>query len=38
MTARDKTFAWGRVGVGSFDDTGDWTAIKVHGTRVEKPR
>lgn len=38
MTARDKTFAWGRVGVGSFDDTGDWTAIKIHGTRVEKPR
>ena len=38
MTARDKTFAWGRIGVGSFDDTGDWTAIKVHGTRVEKPR
>lgn len=38
MTARDKTFAWGRVGVGSFDDTGDWTAIQIHGTRVEKPR
>jgi hypothetical protein len=38
MTAHDKTFAWGRVGVGSFDDTGDWTAIKIHGTRVEKPR
>jgi hypothetical protein len=38
MTARDKTFVWGRVGVGSFDDTGDWMAVKVHGTRVEKPR
>src|SRR5262245_13792838 len=23
MTAKDKTFAWGRIGVGSFDDTGN---------------
>jgi hypothetical protein len=38
MTATDKTFTQGQVGVGSFDDTGDWTDIKVYGTRIEKPR
>jgi hypothetical protein len=38
MTARDKTFTWGQVGVGSFDDTGDWTDVKVYGQRAEKPR
>jgi hypothetical protein len=36
MTATDKTFAWGQVGVGSFDDTGDWRDVKVSGVRVEK--
>jgi hypothetical protein len=24
MTATDRTFTWGRVGLGSFDDTGNW--------------
>jgi hypothetical protein len=38
MTATDKTFTWGRVGVGSFDDMGNWAAFKVYGTRVEKPK
>jgi hypothetical protein len=38
MTATDKTFTWGQVGVGSFDDTGNWTAIKLHGVLVKKPR
>jgi hypothetical protein len=33
MTAQDKTFAWGRVGIGSFDDTGNWDDIKVHGIK-----
>lgn len=37
MTANDKTFLWGRVGVGSFDDTSDWDNIQLRGTRVEKP-
>jgi hypothetical protein len=36
MTATDKTFTWGRVGVGSFDDTGNWTDIKLRGVKVEK--
>jgi hypothetical protein len=38
MTATDKTFTRGRVGVGSFDDTGNWADVKVYGTRAEKPR
>jgi hypothetical protein len=36
MTARDKTFTWGRVGVGSFDDLGDWRDVKLYGVKVEK--
>jgi hypothetical protein len=36
MTAKDKTFTWGRIGVGSFDDTGNWDDIKLYGVRVEK--
>ena len=31
MTAIDKTFRWGRVGVGSFDDTGDWDDFRLRG-------
>jgi hypothetical protein len=27
MTASDKTFAYGRIGVGTFDDTADWDDI-----------
>lgn len=34
MTATDKTFAWGQVGLGSFDDTGNWDDIRLHGIRV----
>ncbi len=33
MEAVDKTFAWGQVGIGSFDDTGDWAEVKLYGTR-----
>jgi hypothetical protein len=36
MTASDKTFTWGQVGVGSFDDSGHWSDVKVHGKRHEK--
>lgn len=36
MTANDKTFTWGRVGIGSFDDTGTWTDIKLRGVKVDK--
>ena len=38
MTAIDKTFTWGQVGLGSFDDNGNWDDFKLHGVRaaVEK--
>ncbi|HEV3204447.1 MAG TPA: hypothetical protein VGY77_08695 [Gemmataceae bacterium] len=36
MTATDKAFTWGQVGIGSFDDTGNWTDIKLRGIKVEK--
>jgi hypothetical protein len=35
MTAVDKTFVWGEVGVGSFDDTGRFDNIVVRGQRVD---
>lgn len=37
MIAKDKNFTWGRIGVGSFDDTTAWDDIKLYGTKVEKP-
>jgi hypothetical protein len=36
MTATDKTFNSGRVGVGSFDDTTNWRKVTVRGVKVEK--
>lgn len=36
MTANDKTFTWGQVGVGSFDDSGHWDDVKVYGKRHQK--
>jgi hypothetical protein len=36
MTARDRTFPWGRVGLGSFDDSGNWQDVKLYGVKVEK--
>ena len=35
MTAQDKTFSWGRIGVGSFDDTGHIDRIVLWGRRVK---
>jgi len=32
MTASDKTFTHGRIGVGTFDDTADWDDITLRGT------
>lgn len=37
MTATDKTFAWGQIGVGSFDDTSDWDDIQLRGVKVVNP-
>ena len=37
MTAKDNKFTWGRVGVGSFDDTGDWDDFVLRGISVDRP-
>jgi hypothetical protein len=36
MTAVDKTFTSGRVGVGSFDDTANWRDVKLTGEKVTR--
>ena len=36
MTAKDKTFASGQIGIGTFDDTSDWDDIVLRGAKVEK--
>ena len=38
MVAVDKTFTWGGVGLGSFDDNGCWDDVRIYGRKVEKPR
>jgi hypothetical protein len=35
MTATDKNFAAGRIGIGTFDDTSDWDDIEIRGTQVK---
>ena len=35
MVARDKTFGWGRVGLGSFDDTTAWDDVQLRGHVAE---
>ena len=35
MTAEDKTFTWGRIGVGTFDDTADIDNLELRGVKVE---
>ena len=36
MKAVDKTFGVGRVGIGSFDDKGDFDAVRIWGKQAEK--
>lgn len=38
MTAKDTRLTWGRVGVGSFDDEGNYDDIVLRGTQVEPPK
>jgi hypothetical protein len=38
MTANDRTFTWGRVGIGSFDDLGNFDDVRVYGEKVEPQR
>lgn len=35
MTAKDKTFPGGQIGVGTFDDTSDWDDIVVRGKKSD---
>ncbi len=35
MTANDKRFTWGRVGLGTFDDHGNFDDFKLRGTKIE---
>ncbi len=35
MTAQDKTFSWGRVGIGTFDDHGNFDNIRLRGRIVQ---
>lgn len=37
MMAHDKTFTWGQIGLGSFDDMGQWDDVKLHGQTVSRP-
>jgi hypothetical protein len=37
MTAQDRTFTWGRVGIGSFDDTGRFDNLTLRGARAARP-
>ena len=34
-SAVDRTFAWGMVGLGSFDDLGMWDDVRINGVAVE---
>lgn len=37
MTATDKTFSWGQVGIGTFDDTANFDEVIVYGKKVGRP-
>jgi hypothetical protein len=37
MTAKDKHFLWGQIGLGTFDDTSDWDNLRLRGVKVAKP-
>ena len=37
MTAEDKTFTWGQVGIGSFDDIGNFDDITLEGVKAHRP-
>jgi hypothetical protein len=35
MTAKDTNFTWGRVGLGTFDDNGNWDEFVLRGEKVK---
>jgi hypothetical protein len=36
MTARDTTFTWGQVGLGTFDDHGNFDDVLLRGQQVSR--
>jgi hypothetical protein len=36
MTASDKNFTWGQIGVGTFDDTADYDNLELRGVKAAK--
>ena len=38
MTAKDKTFASGQIGIGTFDDTSDWDDVQVDGVAASSAK
>lgn len=38
MTAEDRSFTWGQVGLGSFDDTGNFDDVRLWGKKGQKPQ
>ena len=36
MTATNKRLTWGRIGLGSFDDTGNWDDVTLRGVKVKR--
>ena len=37
MTAHDSTFTWGQIGIGTFDDHGNFDNLVLRGLKVERP-
>jgi len=37
MVAHDKTFTWGQIGLGSFDDHGNWDDLELRVTSLKLP-
>jgi len=37
MKAVDTTFVWGQIGIGTFDDTGNFDDLTVYGTKADWP-
>jgi hypothetical protein len=33
MTAKDTSFSWGQIGLGTFDDTSDWDDVVLLGEK-----
>jgi hypothetical protein len=36
LRANDRTFLWGQVGIGTFDDNGNWDDIQLRGIQIDR--